>query len=123
MNKRQNRTPRSNFFNTKIQELEKTIAELSLTVQQLQHTVAGEPHSVGQDDTNVQNLSFYESLTPRENDVLHLLAKGLTYNEIGSGLGIKFSTVNQHTKAIYSKFGVNNRTEAVNTGRRLGYLS
>ncbi|MFI5133469.1 MAG: response regulator [Chitinophagales bacterium] len=53
-------------------------------------------------------------LTPRENEVLQLLAKGLLYKEISVKLSITPGTVGQHIHNIYDKLHVQNRTEAIN---------
>lgn len=53
-------------------------------------------------------------LTPREKDVLELLAKGMLYKEIAEQLGISFHTVRQHIGKIYEKLHVQNKTEAIN---------
>ncbi|MEO8734022.1 MAG: response regulator transcription factor [Flavobacteriales bacterium] len=55
-----------------------------------------------------------EALSPRENDVLELLAQGLLYKEIADRTGISTGTVKQHIHRIYQKMHVQNRTEAVN---------
>jgi len=52
-------------------------------------------------------------LSPRENESLHLLAKGLLYKEIAEKLGISTATVRQHIHKIYEKLHVQNRTEAI----------
>lgn len=53
-------------------------------------------------------------LSPRENEVLQLLAKGLLYKEIADKLLIATDTVRQHIHRIYEKLHVQNRTEAIN---------
>ncbi|HRG22602.1 MAG TPA: response regulator transcription factor [Saprospiraceae bacterium] len=53
-------------------------------------------------------------VTPRELELLQLLAKGLLYKEIASDLNITTGTVKQHIHKIYDKLQVSNRTEAVN---------
>lgn len=53
------------------------------------------------------------NLTPRELELLELLAKGLSHNEVGKCLGISPQTVGTHVKAIYRKMSVKNRSEAV----------
>jgi NarL family two-component system response regulator LiaR len=53
-------------------------------------------------------------LTPREREILTLMAKGLTNNEIAEQLTISNSTVKFHAKGILSKLGAANRAEAVN---------
>ena len=55
-----------------------------------------------------------EVLTSRENEILHLLAKGLLYKEIADQISISVSTVRQHIHHIYEKLHVQNRTEAIN---------
>jgi DNA-binding NarL/FixJ family response regulator len=55
-----------------------------------------------------------EVLSPRENDVLQYLAKGLLYKEIAEKLSISASTVGQHIHKIYTKLHVQNRAEAIN---------
>lgn len=55
-----------------------------------------------------------EILSPRENEILQWLAKGLLYKEIADQLAISVSTVRQHIHHIYEKLHVQNRTEAIN---------
>lgn len=52
-------------------------------------------------------------LTPRELEILALLAKGLRYKEIASQLSISSSTVRAHLHSLYGKMEVGSRTEAV----------
>lgn len=52
-------------------------------------------------------------LTPREEEVLKLLAKGYITKEISDQLGIAFYTTQTHLKNIYEKLHVRSRTEAV----------
>lgn len=56
---------------------------------------------------------FSETLTPRESEILTLLANGLLNKEIAQRLGIKSDTVGTHLKSIYRKLHVHSRTEAV----------
>ncbi|NOR88771.1 MAG: hypothetical protein GQ524_00810 [Anaerolineales bacterium] len=58
----------------------------------------------------------------REIGVLQLIAKGRTNPEIASRLYLSLNTVKVHTRNIYGKLGVNNRTQAVARGRALGIL-
>jgi DNA-binding NarL/FixJ family response regulator len=51
-------------------------------------------------------------LSPRESEVLELLAKGHLYKEIADSLGISYETVNYHIKNIYQKLHVRSRSEA-----------
>jgi LuxR family maltose regulon positive regulatory protein len=63
-----------------------------------------------------------EPLTDREMEVLEELAEGLTNREIGERLMVSLNTVKTHTKRIYGKLGVRNRTEAVIRAQELGLL-
>jgi DNA-binding NarL/FixJ family response regulator len=53
-----------------------------------------------------------EQLSPREQEVLALLAKGYYYKEIGDQLGISINTLRNHLRTIYEKLHVRSRTEA-----------
>jgi LuxR family maltose regulon positive regulatory protein len=63
-----------------------------------------------------------EPLTPREKEVLELLAAGLSNREIGEQLVISPQTVKKHTGNIYGKLGVSSRTEAAARARALDLL-
>ena len=53
-----------------------------------------------------------EKLSPREQEVLALLAKGYYYKEIGDQLNISLNTLRNHLRTIYEKLHVRSRTEA-----------
>ena len=53
------------------------------------------------------------NLSPREREILSLLAKGFRYKEIAEQLSISFDTVRAHLRNIYDKLQVRSRTEAV----------
>jgi DNA-binding NarL/FixJ family response regulator len=57
--------------------------------------------------------SVQDSLTPRESEVLRLLALGLTQHEIARRLAIKPKTVGSHIEHILQKLGVHSRAQAV----------
>jgi DNA-binding NarL/FixJ family response regulator len=61
-------------------------------------------------------------LTPREVEVLQLLTRGLTNNEIASELHVSGTTAKWFVKNILQKLGVNDRTAAVTTAFRRGIL-
>ena len=63
-----------------------------------------------------------DELTPRELEVLQLVAGGLDNRSIGEQLGITRSTVKHHLEAVYAKFAVHGRTEAVREGFRRGLV-
>ena len=54
-----------------------------------------------------------EGLSPREREVLELLARGYFYKEITEALSISMSTVNTHVRRIYEKLHVHSRAQAV----------
>ena len=57
--------------------------------------------------------SELKKLTPREREILALLAQGRLYKEIAGDLGISTSTVRAHLHSVYGKLGVASRTLAV----------
>lgn len=63
-----------------------------------------------------------EELTPREIEVLQLVAEGLPNKQIALRLRISEHTVNFHVDAILGKLGAHSRTEAVTRAARLGLL-
>jgi DNA-binding NarL/FixJ family response regulator len=63
-----------------------------------------------------------EALTPREREVLKMLAEGLSNKEIAARMKISEHTVKFHTAQIFAKLGVSTRTEAVVQGIRQGLV-
>jgi LuxR family transcriptional regulator, maltose regulon positive regulatory protein len=61
-------------------------------------------------------------LSEREHDVLRLIAEGFRNQDIADSLFISLNTVLYHTKNIYSKLYVANRTQAIQRGREMGLL-
>ena len=64
-----------------------------------------------------------ESLTPRELEVLELVAEGLSNQRIGERLGIAEPTVKSHVSQICAKLGAENRTDAVRIAVRRGIVT
>ena len=64
-----------------------------------------------------------EPLSERELEVLHLVARGDSNQEIAEVLVIVLDTVKRHVTHIFEKLGVNNRVQAVARARALGLLS
>ena len=58
----------------------------------------------------------------REREILTLVARGYSADEIGGLLDIAVSTVRTHVRNIYDKMGVHNRMEAVFEARQMGWL-
>jgi len=63
-----------------------------------------------------------EPLSPRELEVLHLMAAGLSNQEMCERLFLALSTVKGHNRTIFGKLQVQRRTEAVARARELGLL-
>ncbi|MBU1238095.1 response regulator transcription factor [Myxococcota bacterium] len=73
--------------------------------------------SVSEDDTPVES-----PLTPREQEILTFIAKGLSNKEAAKVLSVSVATVRTHLEHIYAKLDVTNRTEAVTEGIRKGFI-
>ncbi len=69
------------------------------------------------------SIDLVEQPTPREIEVLQLLAAGDSNQNIADKLYISVRTVKKHTSNIYAKLGAMNRTQAVAIARRYGLLS
>jgi DNA-binding NarL/FixJ family response regulator len=63
-----------------------------------------------------------ETLTPREAEILQLIADGKSVAEAAVALHLSPHTVTTHVKRIYGKLAVNNRVQAVNRARATGQL-
>jgi len=63
-----------------------------------------------------------EPLTPRESEVLQMLASGLANKQIAAKLAISEHTVKFHVASILGKLGAGSRTEAVSLGIRRGLV-
>jgi DNA-binding CsgD family transcriptional regulator len=62
------------------------------------------------------------ALTPRELEVIRLMAHGLGNKSIARELGISTSTAKFHVASVLAKLGARSRTEAVSIGIRLGLV-
>ena len=61
-------------------------------------------------------------ITPREFEILGLIAEGLSNREIGERLFVSENTVKTHSSRLFDKLGVNRRVQAVLKGRELGLI-
>jgi DNA-binding CsgD family transcriptional regulator len=61
-------------------------------------------------------------ITPREHEILRLIAEGLSNREIGARVFISENTVKTHSSRLFDKLGVSRRVQAVQKGRALGLI-
>ena len=61
-------------------------------------------------------------LSPKEHEVLSLIARGFSYAEVARIQYISVNTVQSHIKKIYSKLAVNSKNEAIFEATRMGLL-
>ena len=66
--------------------------------------------------------SQLEKLTPREKEVLRLMAEGAASRDIASRLGISYTTVRTHIRSLGSKLGVHSKLEAIIKARELALV-
>ncbi|MCL4441481.1 MAG: helix-turn-helix transcriptional regulator, partial [Firmicutes bacterium] len=70
----------------------------------------------------LEALNKLGSLSPRESQVIRLMAEGQTASEIAGTMGISSETVKTHRKKIYKKLGVNKKSDYLRKARELGLL-
>ena len=61
-------------------------------------------------------------LSPREQDVLALIARGFSYSEVARLQAVTVDTIRTHIKNLYAKLSVHSKTEAVFEATRMGLL-
>ena len=64
-----------------------------------------------------------ERLTPREKEVLRLMAEGSPSREIAARMGISYTTVRTHIRSVGSKLAVHSKLEAIVKARELGLIN
>jgi len=67
--------------------------------------------------------SQLESLTPREKEVLRLMAEGISSRDIAARLGISYTTVRTHIRSLGNKLAVHSKLEAIVKARELGLIN
>jgi len=81
--------------------------------------------AVGDDPTedfDVPELQTGPHLSPRQTEVIELMAEGMTNSEIGAQLGVTERTVKAYAQELYDRLGVRNRAGAVAEAARHGLL-
>jgi len=61
-------------------------------------------------------------ITPRELEILELIAQGMSNREIAEKLFVSENTVKTHSSRVFDKLGAKRRTQAVQLGKELGLL-
>jgi NarL family two-component system response regulator LiaR len=79
-------------------------------------------HVAGRDQGDVSQAASDSPLTPRETDVLRLIAEGRGNNEIAEQLYIGYGTVKGHIRDILEKLSAADRTQAAVMALRKGYI-
>ena len=85
--------------------------------------VAADAVLVSPGDDKEAEVAIDEGLTPRETQVLELLAEGLPNRAIAERLTISEQTVKFHVAAIFGKLAAANRTDAVRRAVRRGLIA
>lgn len=83
--------------------------------------LAGSPSAIGATTARSAD-GEHPALTPRESEVLAMLAEGLGNKQIAARLAISEHTVKYHLASVYAKLRVSTRTEAVMAGARRGLV-
>jgi len=78
--------------------------------------------SHGYDISQQENRDLKELLTVREIEVLQMIAKGLSNQEVADVLKLSKATIRTHLEHIYQKLEVSNRVEAITEGVRFGII-
>jgi DNA-binding NarL/FixJ family response regulator len=68
-------------------------------------------------------LAPQPQLTPRQREILDLLASGLSTSDIAEKLALSTETVRNHVRRVFSELQVHTRLEAIAAARRLGLLA
>jgi len=73
-------------------------------------------------ELTVNTQMLLDPLSEREIEVLRLIAEGCKYKEIAERLVVSINTVRHHTRNVYGKLEVNNRTQAIGRAKDLNLL-
>ena len=87
-------------------------------VKAIQSVAAGRKYVSDEIQEMLANSEPISDLSPRQNEILQCLARGLNNADIAAQLGISRSVVKEHEMALYAKIGAANRTEAVTIALR-----
>jgi DNA-binding NarL/FixJ family response regulator len=93
--------------------------ELLETIRAVQ---AGQKRLSSEVAAEIAEHAIDDALTPREIDVLRLVAAGNANKQIGARLSLTEVTVKSHVKNILAKLGANDRTHAVTIALKRGFI-
>lgn len=93
---------------------------LTLTREKTQIVIQADPNNSGfkLDEQRMAELS----ITPRELEILGLIAAGLSNREIAERLFVSENTVKTHSSRVFDKLGAKRRTQAVQLGKEAGLI-
>jgi DNA-binding NarL/FixJ family response regulator len=98
-----------------------SVEELANVVRQARDGKAPKRFTPGEPSTDAQRaMALVSDLSPRERDILALLAQAQRNEDIGNELGISANTVRTHVQNILGKLGVGSRIAAVALARQAG---
>lgn len=96
-----------------------TTDELTAAIRQMRTGQRHLPHAIA---SRLADRLVRPELTPRELDVLRLMAKGRTNKELAAALFVSEETVKTHVKTLFQKLGVHDRVEAVSISLKRGII-
>jgi DNA-binding NarL/FixJ family response regulator len=96
-----------------LEELADAIRDVAAGKSHVRPVAARSRESVKAHDLAFDSAERPDPLTPREIEILRLIAAGMSNREIADAIGIGEGTVKNHTSSILSKLGVRDRTRAV----------
>ncbi len=88
----------------------------------LRQVHAGERHLPPAIASRLADRLVRPSLTPRELDVLRLVAKGRTNKELAAAMFVSEETIKTHMKSLFQKLGVHDRAQAVSVSLKRGII-
>ena len=107
-----------------------SVSELLAAIRLVMHGGVPIPRTLGQRLVNeyLERVDGsgdprYKQVSPREHEILRLVAKGRTNKEIAEQLSLSVRTVERHRSSIMNKIGLQNRAELVAYAVRQGFLS
>ncbi len=70
-------------------------------------------NEIDSNDERLDYLSLFESLTPRERQVFHLIAEGQSGKQIANSMSISYRTMEKHKASVLNKLGISNSIDVV----------